>query len=173
MWSCVLQFRHTGLAAAAVPGLNALWSSCPGYWSSTQSRFEGAAVRARYCQPSFGAKRPPKARSTTYWSSSAKACERGTLCSRVKPCGIISLSQAGFGEGRWSAISPSARAVPVHLVQRLELLLVAAAAGRRDPSASRAAPWRRRGACRCLRGSAADALVLAAAWNALIGSWQP
>ena len=36
---------------------------------------------------------------TTTWSYSAKACERGSLCSRVKPCGIISLSNAGFGDG--------------------------------------------------------------------------
>ena len=35
----------------------------------------------------------------TTWSYSAKACERGSLCSLVKPCGIISLSKAGLGEG--------------------------------------------------------------------------
>ena len=27
------------------------------------------------------------------------ACERGSLCSFVKPCGLISLSNAGLGEG--------------------------------------------------------------------------
>ena len=41
-------------------------------------------------QLSFGEKRPPKARSTTNWSSTINACERGKLCSRVKPCGVIS-----------------------------------------------------------------------------------
>src|SRR5512139_1263427 len=98
MWSCVLQLRHTGLAAAAVPGLKARWSS-PGYLSSSTLHTFEAPDWARYCQPFFGANRPPKARSTTSWSSSAKECERGRLCSRVKPCGIISLSHAGFGEG--------------------------------------------------------------------------
>ncbi len=37
MWSCVLQDRHTGFAAAAVPGLNAFWSALSGYWSTTTS----------------------------------------------------------------------------------------------------------------------------------------
>ncbi len=30
MWSCVLQDRHTGFAAAAVPGLNTFWSVLSG-----------------------------------------------------------------------------------------------------------------------------------------------
>ena len=37
MWSCVLHDRHTGFAAAAVPGLNAFWSVLSGYWSTTTS----------------------------------------------------------------------------------------------------------------------------------------
>ena len=77
-----------------------LWSLLSGYWSVIASlSLKLPPGRVRYCQPSLGTKRPPKARSTTNWSSTMKACERGTLCSRVKPWGIISLSQAGFGEG--------------------------------------------------------------------------
>ena len=38
MWSCVLHDRHTGLAAAAVPGLNAFWSVLSGYWSIATSQ---------------------------------------------------------------------------------------------------------------------------------------
>ena len=37
MWSCVLHDKHTGFAAAAVPGLNAFWSVLSGYWSTTAS----------------------------------------------------------------------------------------------------------------------------------------
>src|SRR5262245_4026194 len=99
MWSCVLHDRHTGLAAAAVPGLNGLCSVLSGYWSTTTSMTLRSPVRARYCQPSFGTKRPPNARSTTYWSSSANVCERGKLCSRVNPFGVISMSNAGLGDG--------------------------------------------------------------------------
>ena len=87
------------LAAAAVPGLNALCGS-PGYLSSIVSQsFTLPPACARPCQPCLFSKRPPKARSTTSWSYSANACERGRLCSLVKPCGIISLSNAGFGDG--------------------------------------------------------------------------
>ena len=51
-------------------------------------------MRVRPDLPSLLTKRPPKARSTTTWSYSAKACERGSLCSRVKPCGASALSSA-------------------------------------------------------------------------------
>ena len=99
MWSADLHDMHTGLAAAAVPGLNALCGS-PGYRSvSTSQILKSPPAVARPFLPSLLTKRPPKARSTTTWSYSAKACERGSLCSRVKPCGIINLSNAGFGDG--------------------------------------------------------------------------
>ena len=93
------------------------------------------------------------------------ACERGTLCSLVKPCGIISLSQAGFGDGP-VACDFSERAVLAQFMvyEGLELLLVTGAAGGRIDLAS---TGRALASARCLsmpswQTAAADALVLAA-----------
>ena len=68
MWSCVLQDMQTGFAAAAVPGLNTLCGS-PGYLSTmTSQTLKLPPGCARPRQPSLFSKRPPNARSTTYWS---------------------------------------------------------------------------------------------------------
>jgi len=53
MWSAVLHDMHTGVAAAAVPGLKALCGS-PGYWlTSTSQILKSPPARARLSRPSL------------------------------------------------------------------------------------------------------------------------
>src|SRR5512145_3227893 len=98
IWSCVLHWRHVGLAAAALSGMNALCSFESGYRSSRRSHALRTPVFETYPQPSFDWNRPPYARSTIRWSTSMKEWLRGDACSLVKPCPIMSLSQNGFGD---------------------------------------------------------------------------
>ena len=102
-------------------------------------------------------------------------CERGRLCSLVKPCGDHQQVVGGIGRraGRLLLLEASG-AVPVHLRVRLVLVLVAAAAGGE-------VGLRRRAASRVgeVRGDAVVAalqptvLCLPVPCSALIGAWQP
>src|SRR5512144_2369220 len=92
IWSCDLHWRHVGLAAAALSGMNDLCSFDSGYRSSRTSHALRTPVFETYPQPFFDWNRPPYARSTIRWSTSMKEWLRGDACSFVKPCPIMSLS---------------------------------------------------------------------------------
>ena len=128
----------------------------------------------RNSQPILFLKRPPKARSTTTWSYSAKACERGSACSLVKPCGIISLSKAGVGDG------PVARLFSLRAVFSQFMVYMVSNWGLWQPPQTAGsvlvtgrvfslAMW---SASLSWQEEQASVLCLPSVWKALIGSWH-